>query len=107
MQTNVRTNEESKERDLKVAASDSRVSLKENSEYSKSHARVLSQGEEPKSSRRAWCLVGSNSHKLQALCSQGRIRRTNITWTTSTSLIFLSSISLTRVWSSDSLLDED
>ena len=45
MQTNVRTNEESKERDLKVAASDSRESLKENSEYSKSHARVLSQGD--------------------------------------------------------------
>lgn len=45
MQTNVRTNEESKERDLKVAAFDSRESLKENSEYSKSHARVLSQGD--------------------------------------------------------------
>ena len=43
MQTNVRTNEESKERDLKVAVSDSRESLKEDSEYSKSHTMVLSQ----------------------------------------------------------------
>ena len=24
--------------------------------------------EEPKSSRRVWCLAGSNSHKLQARC---------------------------------------
>ena len=45
MQTNVRTNKESKEHDFKVAASDSRESLKENSEYSKSHARVLNQGD--------------------------------------------------------------
>ena len=40
-------------------------------------------------------------------CSCVNNKRTNITWTTSTSLMTLSSIPLTRVWITESLSDED
>ena len=52
-----------------------------------------------KSPLRVWCCAGSNSHMLKPRRWHGRIRRMSMTWTTLTSLSFLSTSFWTQAWS--------
>ena len=61
----------------------------------------------PKSLTKVWCFSGLNSHRGEVRLWQGRIWRTSITYTTSTSLMFLSTMLWMRVCSAISSSDED